>query len=106
HGAARENDMVARWGGEEFVILIADGGESLARLYAESVRAVVESVELDCLRGESVTISFGVTEWRHGDSLREVCKRADDALYEAKQSGRNCVRSAAGPALRRAGAFA
>lgn len=105
-GAARDNDVVARWGGEEFVILICDGGESLARLYAESVRSVVEGIEFDCLRGESVTISFGVTEWRLGDTLREVCKRADDALYDAKNSGRNCVRSAAQPSLRPADAVA
>lgn len=98
-GTARANDVVARWGGEEFVILIVDGGERLARLYAESVRVVVEGIELDCLGGESVTISFGVTEWRHGDTLREVCKRADDALYDAKKAGRNCVRSSAEPAF-------
>ncbi|QKV19968.1 GGDEF domain-containing protein [Oricola thermophila] len=90
-GAARENDIVARWGGEEFAILVADGGEGMARLYAESVRVVVEDLELECLQGASVTISFGVAGWRHGETLREVGKRADDALYDAKTSGRNRV---------------
>lgn len=90
---ANGGSLVARWGGEEFLVLIPDGGEHLARLYAESVRAIAERLGHDCLHGEAVTISFGVTEWRYGDTLREACARADMALYEAKQAGRNCVRS-------------
>ncbi|MCK5747514.1 MAG: diguanylate cyclase, partial [Oricola sp.] len=52
----------------------------------------------DCLNGEAVTISLGITEWRPGDTLRQACGRADTALYEAKQAGRNCVRAALKPA--------
>ena len=92
--AAGREGLVARWGGEEFVVLIPNGGEPLARLYAETVRTAAEVMVHDCLNGEAVTISFGITEWRHGDTLRSACGRADGALYEAKQAGRNCVRAA------------
>jgi len=95
---AGSDGLVARWGGEEFVVLIPNGGEALARLYAESVRTAAEAMGHDCLNGEAVTISFGITEWRHGDTLRMACGRADSALYEAKQAGRNCVRAALKPA--------
>lgn len=95
-GAGSEG-LVARWGGEEFVVLIPNGGEALARLYAESVRTAAEAMGHDCLNGEAVTVSFGLTEWRPGDTLRMACGRADAALYEAKQAGRNCVRAALKP---------
>jgi len=90
---AGDEGLVARWGGEEFVILIPHGGEALARLYAESARSAAEQTRHDCLDGRAVTISFGVTEWRQGETLRTACGRADAALYEAKQAGRNCVRA-------------
>jgi diguanylate cyclase (GGDEF)-like protein len=96
-GAGSEG-LVARWGGEEFVVLIPNGGEAMARLYAESVRTAAEAMGHDCLNGEAVTISLGITEWRPGDTLRQACGRADTALYEAKQAGRNCVRAALKPA--------
>ena len=96
-GAGSEG-LVARWGGEEFVVLIPNGGEAMARLYAESVRTAAEAMEHDCLNGEAVTLSLGITEWRPGDTLRMACGRADTALYEAKQAGRNCVRAALKPA--------
>lgn len=98
--AAGDNSLVARWGGEEFVILVPNGGELLARLYAESVRTAAEAMRHDSLNGAAVTISFGVTEWRQGETLRSACGRADEALYEAKQAGRNCVHSAAPAPLR------
>jgi diguanylate cyclase (GGDEF)-like protein len=92
--AAGDGSLVARWGGEEFVILIPNGGVPLARLYAETVRAAAEAMGHDDLNGEAVTISFGIAEWRPGDTLRTACGRADAALYEAKRAGRNCVRTA------------
>jgi diguanylate cyclase (GGDEF)-like protein len=95
-GTARDGDLVARWGGEEFVILIAHGNRQMARLYAEAVRNEIELMRHGCLRGTSVTISCGVTEWFTGDTVRDVYKRADGALYEAKQQGRNRVRLAGG----------
>ena len=95
-GAGSEG-LVARWGGEEFVVLIPNGGESLARLYAESVRTAAEAMGHDCLKGEAVTISLGIAELRPGDTLRMACGRADAALYEAKQAGRNRVRAALKP---------
>ena len=51
----------------------------------------------DCLKGEAVTISLGIAELRPGDTLRMACGRADAALYEAKQAGRNRVRAALKP---------
>ncbi len=89
---ARECDCVARWGGEEFFIVISNAESASARLYAETVRARWESLRHDCLGGGTVTASFGVTNWRNGQDLSGVSRQADAALYRAKREGRNRVR--------------
>jgi len=89
--AARESDCVARWGGEEFLIVISNAEPASARLYAEAVRARWESLRHDCLGGGAVTASFGVAGWRNGQDLSGVSRQADAALYRAKREGRNRV---------------
>ena len=85
----RANDMVGRWGGEEFLLLCpctgAEGGLSLA----EKLRALLAAQEFDGLGGR--TASFGVATLREGDTLQSLLSRADAALYEAKRRGRNRV---------------
>jgi diguanylate cyclase (GGDEF)-like protein len=95
-GTARSSDIVARWGGEEFVALIAYGDVQEAKRYAEAVRSVFAETGHPCLGGRSATASFGVGIWRSGETLRDVYKRTDEALYAAKLGGRNQVRLATG----------
>lgn len=87
-GQARLTDMVARWGGEEFVAVLnvpLDG----ARVFCERARAAVEA--LACPPVERITISVGVAELQADESLADALTRADERLYEAKRSGRNRV---------------
>ena len=84
----RDADLVARWGGEEFIVLLPDTKRDGAVAVSEKIRAAFE-------RGEKVTASFGVAE--HGPNLsREATiAAADEALYRAKREGRNQVMSSA-----------
>ena len=94
--SVRDDDIVARIGGEEFVILLVDTRLDGAMLVAERVRTETCSVEVNDLpRGFSVTASVGIAESASGEKLDAFMARADAALYEAKAAGRNCVRVAA-----------
>lgn len=88
---ARNEDMVARYGGEEFVVLCADCDNPSATARAEQMRRAVESTPVPSLDGNPMTASFGVTEIQPGDDAETVLARADRALLEAKESGRNKV---------------
>jgi len=85
----RGNDMVARWGGEEFVVLLRDCVLSDALRLAEDIRAAIAEVPFGTMG--SLTASFGVAEVRDGEDLTTWLGRADQALYRAKRSGRNEV---------------
>jgi two-component system, cell cycle response regulator len=85
----REVDMFARWGGEEFVIMLPNTDEKGALTTAENLRKVIEEAGFD--KAGVVTASFGVSEYQPNLGARELLKRVDDALYEAKRSGRNKV---------------
>ncbi|MDZ7790800.1 MAG: diguanylate cyclase, partial [Xanthomonadales bacterium] len=82
-------DTGVRWGGEEFLLILLDTNREGARQAAESFRALIEATGFhDEIR---ITASFGVAQWRRGDTLETLFKRADVALYEAKNAGRNRV---------------
>lgn len=85
-------DWVARFGGEEFVIVLPERGRDGAREMAERMRRLVAStpVMLDEVALE-ITACCGVAEYRRGDRVAELLARADAALYEAKARGRNRV---------------
>ncbi|POZ61955.1 GGDEF domain-containing protein [Chromobacterium alticapitis] len=90
----RENDLIGRYGGEEFIILA--GGGSVGRTLAERLRARIEDAPLRLPSGQTlpVTASFGIASLdtdRH--SLEHLLAAADDALYQAKRQGRNRVES-------------
>lgn len=85
----RKIDIFARWGGEEFMIILPESRLENARLLAENLRKLIE--ETDILRDRTVTCSFGVTEYYEGDTVDFIVKRADDCLYKAKFLGRNTV---------------
>nr|WP_315185109.1 GGDEF domain-containing protein [uncultured Albidiferax sp.] len=91
----RTTDRLARWGGEEFLILLADTDFALALACLERVRTqvaqtVVSLGEIDI----RITVSIGVTQFQTGDSIEQTINRADLALYAAKAQGRNQVVSA------------
>ncbi|OSM02178.1 GGDEF domain-containing response regulator [Magnetofaba australis] len=85
----RASDTVARWGGEEFVLITPESGSEDARLLAEKLRKLIEQTEMPQAGG--ITCSFGVAQYRAHDSIRMLVERADQALYEAKSKGRNQV---------------
>lgn len=85
----RKIDMLSRWGGEEFLIIMPLTDLEGARIIAERIRAIVESTSFP--RNISQTCSFGVTTYKKGESSETFIDRVDKALYEAKLRGRNCV---------------
>ena len=90
----RPTDMPVRYGGEEFTIFLPGTNIENAKIVGERLRASVESMKIPLLDKKdfiSVTISVGFTERKDGDSVETIIKRADDALYHAKESGRNRV---------------
>ena len=86
----RETDFVARFGGEEFVLLMPETDAESAMTATEHLRKAVAATEFH-FRGQRVpiTISCGISEFRQGDDPEQVFERADKALYEAKDGGRN-----------------
>jgi len=87
----RTTDVLARWGGEEFVVLLPNSGFSHATSLAERIRAAIEKHEFH--QGLRITTSLGFSSCQAGDTLDSWLERADKALYRAKSSGRNCVKS-------------
>jgi len=87
----RPGDLVARYGGEEFVIICADCDNASATRKAEELRQLTAETQIPALSGKNVTASFGVTELQNGDTPETMLRRADRALYQAKENGRNCV---------------
>jgi len=85
----RNRTVLTRWGGEEFVILLKLSTAQESRKVAERLRQEIESYSFDTVK--KVTCSFGVTEFRMSDTQIGIFQRVDDALYEAKDAGRNRV---------------
>lgn len=85
----RELDGLYRYGGEEFVVLLPNTTAAQAAIVAENLRVAMEESEL--LKSYESTASFGVTELRKGEIIEECMKRCDQALYQAKNEGRNRV---------------
>ena len=88
----RGSDVLARWGGEEFVLLLCDTEPDAATELLERVRSAVQAHTLP--HGEHsirMTVSIGWAQHQHGETLDETLQRADQALYEAKRGGRNRV---------------
>jgi diguanylate cyclase (GGDEF)-like protein len=83
----RDQDILGRWGGEEFIIISQGLGADKALNLAERLRSFIEGAEFP--HGLRITCSFGVVECREHENKAELIKRADNALYEAKKSGRN-----------------
>jgi diguanylate cyclase (GGDEF)-like protein len=92
HAAAsmRDTDVLARWGGEEFLVMLPDTRPDEARTGFERLRRLLSRDEAWGERSHMrVSFSAGLTAWRPGEALRDALARADHALYEAKASGRD-----------------
>ena len=87
----RNVDIICRWGGEEFVALLPTAPLNIAVDIANKIRINIEQLEIDTVG--HVNASFGVSEVREGDDMESAISRADKALYLAKDSGRNCVKT-------------
>ena len=87
----RSGDLVARYGGEEFVMLCADCDIATATERADSIRDIIAKTPQSAVDGRCLTASFGVTELQSGDTEDTMLRRADRALYLAKERGRNRV---------------
>jgi diguanylate cyclase (GGDEF)-like protein len=85
----RKNDVFARWGGEEFMILAPNSELESAGLLAEKLRLIISSARFES--DAAVTASFGVAQLKPGDTFDTFTMRADAALYRAKDKGRNRV---------------
>ncbi len=85
----RHTDIFARWGGEEFVMILPNTDLEIASKVAEDIRAIIASHVFS--NNLAITCSFGVSLLEEKDTKKSIVKRADDALYRAKLSGKNRV---------------
>jgi diguanylate cyclase (GGDEF)-like protein len=91
----RESDIVSRWGGEEFVVLLKDCKLDQAEVIAEKLRILISQHDFFAIFPDrQITISLGVAQYVAPESGDSLFGRVDEALYKAKRSGRNCVQVA------------
>ena len=86
---SRETDIVARWGGEEFLIVVKNINKESISSLAEKLRVRIESHEF--FKVNHITASFGVAIYRENDTMNKIISRVDEALYKSKHVGRNTV---------------
>jgi diguanylate cyclase (GGDEF)-like protein len=85
-------DRLGRFGGEEFVIFLPESDSKGANHLAERIRKIIANLIISAPDVDfSLTVSIGVATYQNHQSLEDVIKRADDALYQAKNQGRNRV---------------
>lgn len=92
---SRQTDLPCRYGDEEFAVILPETALEGARVACERLRQMVEDNKVQWRTGPiQITISIGITQNRTGikDSIRNLIDRADEALYRAKEAGRNCVK--------------
>lgn len=86
---SRKSDVVARWGGEEFIMMLPKTNIEQAMYVAEKLRATIEQHKFEVV--SHITCSIGVSQFHRNETKTELFKRVDEALYNAKKSGRNRV---------------
>ncbi len=91
--AVRQSDYFGRYGGEEFALLIVDADIASASSILERIRTSIEEQAFSHI-DRKVTASIGVAQYQPGETISSLINRADQALYAAKKSGRNCVKQA------------
>lgn len=95
----RSSDALYRYGGEEFVVVLNDTNIEGAKLLARRIRRNVENLRIKGLKDLRITLSVGVTALVEQDTPQSLFERADGALYQAKENGRNQVVTAEIPLL-------
>ena len=92
----RASDLVARYGGDEFIVALPYTRAQQALAVTERIQKTVAAIPVDMVRSDpepfAITLSIGIAEMRRratDDNVERIIQRADDALYEAKRSGRN-----------------
>jgi len=86
----RDTDLVGRWGGEEFIVICVNSDKKETIELAQRIRQIIEKFSFDTVGHK--TVSLGVCVFKDTDTVNTLTKRADDALYHAKNSNRNCVK--------------
>lgn len=88
----RRSDILFRYGGEEFTVLLRNTGTKGAALLAERMRKSVEEMEFEYNNiNVKTTVSIGLAQMQEGDSIIGLIEHADELLYTAKDNGRNCI---------------
>jgi len=97
----RDTDIVGRYGGEEFIIILPKTTLSSAWVVAERLRSIIEKAEMKDSAGNifAITVSQGLAGWERGEDAYSLISCADEALYKAKEKGRNCVQILLSPNL-------
>jgi len=101
-GNIRDTDIAGRYGGEEFIIILPQATLSSAWVVAERLRSIIEQAEMKDPAGNvfAITVSQGLAGWERGEDAHSLISRSDEALYKAKEKGRNRVQILLGPSLR------
>lgn len=90
--AIRASDVCARWGGEEFLVLLPDTDETGGLEIANRLLVAIRGLRIpEMPKNQNLTVSIGLAEHQYGDDLDETLKRADNALYVAKADGRDTI---------------
>ena len=89
----RKHDIVGRWGGEEFLIILPDSNMDEARPVMDRIRSELESMIVECIDSDhlSITVTIGCAEYKPGDNIVQLIHEADVLLYQGKSSGKNVV---------------
>ena len=97
----RDTDIVGRYGGEEFIIILPKTNLSSSWVVAERLRSIIEKAEMKDSAGNvfAITVSQGLAGWERGEDAYYLISCADEALYKAKEKGRNCVQILLSPNL-------
>lgn len=89
----RKTDRLGRWGGEEFLIILPESDLEMAALLGEKLRATIAQHDFG-LGTTNLTCSFGISQVQESDTVTSLIHRADAAMYQAKNGGKNCIRTA------------